>query len=69
MYRAAFPIKKDLTVEQKFDTASLMERKINVSINLPKEHKQNVETQRLKTDVYEMKSFLDLKKQFKRQFE
>ncbi len=43
-----------------------MERKINISINLPNEFKNQVETQRLKTDVFEMKSFLDLKKQFKR---
>ena len=44
MYRAAFPLKKDLSVEQKFDAASLLERKINISINIPKEHRNNVET-------------------------
>lgn len=53
MYRAAFPINKELSVEKKFDAAQLMERKINIAINLPKEHQSAVETQRLKTDVYD----------------
>ena len=69
MYRAAFPMKKGLTDTQKFAEAELMERKINLTINLPKADKDNIETQRLKTDVYERYTFLDLKKQFKNEFE
>ena len=62
-------MKKGLTDTQKFAEAELMERKINLTINLPKADKDNIETQRLKTDVYERYTFLDLKQQFKNEFE